>query len=467
MTQPAYILALDQGTTSSRAMLFDRAGRVAAQAQREFEQHYPQPGWVEHDPQDIWQSQLAVAHEALKKAQVDATQIAAIGIANQRETTLLWDRKTGEAVGPAIVWQDRRTAQHCARLAEQGASELIAHRTGLRIDPYFSATKLAWLLDSAPDLRARAQRGELAFGTVDTWLVWHLSGNKRHVTDGSNASRTSLFDIRRGQWDDDLLALFDIPRAVLPEVVPSSGEIARTDPSIFGASIPITGIAGDQQAATFGQACFERGIVKNTYGTGLFLLMNTGAQPVASTHQLLTTLGWQIGDARTYALEGSVFMGGAIVQWLRDGLGIIERAADVGALAAQCKSSDGVVLAPAFAGLGAPHWDPHARGTRAYRPRGARSDRAANRRYARRDGSRRGHRVDRVARGRRGIAERSFDADSGRSARPPGCASADHGNHRARRGVSRRTRRALLVEPRPSPATSRCRPPLRTGDVCG
>jgi glycerol kinase len=363
MSQPAYILALDQGTTSSRAMLFDRTGRVAAQAQREFEQHYPQPGWVEHDPQDIWQSQLAVAREALKKAHVDATQIAAIGIANQRETTLLWDRRSGEPVGPAIVWQDRRTTQQCARLTEQGASELIERKTGLRIDPYFSATKLAWLLDSAPDLRARAQRGELAFGTVDSWLVWHLSGGKRHVTDGSNASRTSLFDIRRGQWDDELLALFDIPRAVLPEIVPSSGEIARTDPSIFGASIPITGIAGDQQAATFGQMCFERGIVKNTYGTGLFLLMNTGAQPVASTHQLLTTLGWQIGDTRTYALEGSVFMGGAIIQWLRDGLGIIEHAADVGALAAQCKSSDGVVLAPAFAGLGAPYWDPHARGT--------------------------------------------------------------------------------------------------------
>ncbi|SAK80203.1 glycerol kinase [Caballeronia hypogeia] len=363
MSHPRFILALDQGTTSSRAILFDRAGRVSASAQREFAQHFPQPGWVEHDPADIWQSQLAVARDAMREAGAQAADIAAIGIANQRETTLLWDRRTGAPVAPAIVWQDRRTAAHCARLIESGAQALIARKAGLRADPYFSATKLAWLLDSAPDLRMRARRGELAFGTVDSWLVWQLSGGRRHVTDVSNASRTALFDIHACAWDDELLSLFDIPRAVLPEVVPSSGMIAHTDAALFGAPIPITGVAGDQQAATFGQGCVEPGLVKNTYGTGLFMLMNTGARPVASTHDLLTTIGWQLDGARTYALEGAVFMGGAIVQWLRDGLGIIESAAQVSTLAAQCASSEGVVLAPAFAGLGAPYWDPWARGT--------------------------------------------------------------------------------------------------------
>ncbi|WP_250520199.1 MULTISPECIES: glycerol kinase GlpK [unclassified Caballeronia] len=363
MSQRRFILALDQGTTSSRAMLFAHSGSVIASAQREFAQHYPQPGRVEHDPADIWQSQLAVAHEAMQKAGARASDIAAIGIANQRETTLLWDRQTGAPVGPAIVWQDRRTAAHCARLIESGAESLIEEKTGLRIDPYFSATKLAWLLDSAPGLRARACRGELAFGTVDSWLLWQLSAGRRHVTDVSNAARTALFDIRAGAWDDELLALFDIPRAVLPEVVASSGAIAHTDAALFGAPIPITGVAGDQQAATFGQGCVEPGLVKNTYGTGLFMLMNTGAQPVASRHRLLTTIGWEFGGQRTYALEGAVFMGGAIVQWLRDGLGFIESAAEISALAAQCSSSEGVVLAPAFAGLGAPYWDPYARGT--------------------------------------------------------------------------------------------------------
>jgi glycerol kinase len=363
MSGPRYILALDQGTTSSRAILFDRSGAPVAAVQREFAQHYPHPGWVEHDPHDIWQSQLAVAHEVLRKAGAQASDIAAIGIANQRETTLLWDRASGEPVGPAIVWQDRRTAAHCERLAAQGAASLIQNRTGLLIDPYFSATKLAWLLDSAPGVRTRAERGELAFGTVDSWLVWQLSGGRRHVTDASNASRTSLFNIETLDWDNDLLALFGIPRAVLPEIVPSSGALAHTDASLFGASLPITGIAGDQQAATFGQACVEPGLAKNTYGTGLFLLMNTGAQPVASSHRLVTTVGWQLGAHRTYALEGSVFMGGAIIQWLRDGLGIIESAPEIEALAAQCASSEGVILAPAFAGLGAPYWDPYARGT--------------------------------------------------------------------------------------------------------
>ncbi|BAN26120.1 glycerol kinase GlpK [Caballeronia insecticola] len=363
MSQQRFILALDQGTTSSRAILFTRSGGIAASAQREFAQHYPQPGWVEHDPLDIWQSQLDVACEAMLKAGARGAEIAAIGIANQRETTLLWDRKTGAPVGPAIVWQDRRTAPHCTRLIDGGAQTLIERKTGLRIDPYFSATKLAWLLDSAPGLRARARAGELAFGTVDSWLIWHLSGRRAHVTDVSNAARTALFDIRACRWDDELLALFDIPRAVLPEVAPSSGVIAHTDEALFGAAIPITGVAGDQQAATFGQGCIEPGLVKNTYGTGLFMLMNTGAQPVASKHRLLTTIGWQLDGKLSYALEGAVFMGGAIVQWLRDGLGIIESAADIGTLAAQCASSEGVVLAPAFAGLGAPYWDPYARGT--------------------------------------------------------------------------------------------------------
>ncbi|WP_061177046.1 glycerol kinase GlpK [Caballeronia pedi] len=363
MSQQRFILALDQGTTSSRALVFARSGNIVASAQREFAQHYPQPGWVEHDPDDIWQSQLDVAREAMRTAGAQGSEIAAIGIANQRETTLLWDRRTGAPIGPAIVWQDRRTAAHCARLIESGAQTLIERKTGLRIDPYFSATKLAWLLDSAPGLRARAQRGELAFGTVDSWLVWNLTGGRVHVTDSSNAARTALFDIRACQWDDELLALFDIPRAVLPEVMPSSGVIAHTDAALFGAAIPITGVAGDQQAATFGQGCVEPGLVKNTYGTGLFMLMNTGAQPVASRHRLLTTIGWQLDGQLTYALEGAVFMGGAIVQWLRDGLGIIESAQDIGVLAAQCESSEGVVLAPAFAGLGAPYWDPYARGT--------------------------------------------------------------------------------------------------------
>ncbi|SAK58966.1 glycerol kinase [Caballeronia fortuita] len=363
MGQQRFILALDQGTTSSRAMLFDRSGRIAARAQREFAQHYPQPGWVEHDPLDIWQSQLHVAREAMQNAGAQASEIAGIGIANQRETTILWDRRTGETIGRAIVWQDRRTAAHCARLIESGAQTLIGRKTGLRIDPYFSATKLAWLLDSAPGLRERARRGELAFGTVDSWLVWQLSGRRVHVTDVSNAARTALFDIHVCDWDDELLALFDIPRAVLPAVVPSGGLVAHTDAAWFGAAIPVTGVVGDQQAATFGQGCVEPGLVKNTYGTGLFMLMNTGAQPVASKHRLLTTIGWQRDNHLTYALEGAVFMGGAIVQWLRDGLGIIENAQAVGALAAQCASSEGVVLAPAFAGLGAPYWDPYARGT--------------------------------------------------------------------------------------------------------
>lgn len=363
MGEPRFILALDQGTTSSRAILFDRDGIPFATAQRELAQHFPQPGWVEHDPNALWQTQLDVAHEAMRKAHATAADIAAIGIANQRETTVLWERATGTPLGPAIVWQDRRTAAHCERLTARGAGDRITQKTGLLIDPYFSATKLAWLLDSIPGARARAARGELAFGTVDSWLVWNLSGGRRHVTDLSNAARTSLLNIHTLDWDDELLGLFDIPRALLPELLPSSSAFAETDAALFGAPLPIGGIGGDQQAATFGQACLKPGMAKNTYGTGLFLLMNTGEQPVPSRHRMLSTVGWQLDGRTHYALEGSVFMGGAIIQWLRDGLGIIERACDVQALASQCTTSDGVWLIPAFSGLGAPHWDPYARGT--------------------------------------------------------------------------------------------------------
>jgi glycerol kinase len=356
-----YILALDQGTTSSRAILFDRQGQVAACAQQEFPQHFPQPGWVEHDALDIWRSQLACARDVLRQAGVSAQQVAAIGIANQRETTVLWDRATGEPVAPAIVWQDRRTADACDRLRAQGRAELIQHKTGLELDAYFSATKLQWLLEHVPGARARAARGELAFGTIDSWLVYKLCG--RHVTDASNAARTMLFNIHAMRWDDELLALFDVPASVLPQVVPSSGHIGDVADEWFGRAIPIAGIAGDQQAATFGQACHRQGMVKNTYGTGCFMLMHAGSEPAQSRNRLLSTVGWQIDGRTDYLLEGSVFMGGATVQWLRDGLGIIRQSSDVEALATSVPDSGGVLLVPAFVGLGAPHWDQHARGT--------------------------------------------------------------------------------------------------------
>ena len=352
------ILALDQGTTSSRAILFDHAGRVRGSAQREFAQHFPQPGWVEHDPDEIWQSQLAVAHQVLADTGTDAADVAAVGIANQRETTLLWDRGTGRAVCPAIVWQDRRTAGFCDDLRRDGHTELVQRKAGLVIDAYFSASKLRWMLDHVPGARGRADRGELAFGTVDTWLAWHLTGGDVHVTDVTNASRTMLFDLHAGRWDEQLLDLLRIPRSLLPTVVPSSGVVGHT--TLFGRPIPVAGVAGDQQAALFGQTCFDRGLAKNTYGTGCFLLMNVGREPVASRHQLLTTA---TADAGTFAMEGSVFVGGAVVQWLRDGLGIIKSAADVEALAASVPDAGGVYLVSAFAGLGAPHWDAYARGT--------------------------------------------------------------------------------------------------------
>ena len=382
-----YILALDQGTTSSRAILFDHAGCVVAASQQEFRQIFPQPGWVEHDALEIWSTQLAVARDCIQKTPMRqeirgllatnsiaksapaADRIAAIGITNQRETTVLWDRKTGQPVANAIVWQDRRTAHRCDELRSQGHAELIQQKTGLVLDAYFSGTKLEWLLNKVPGVRARAERGELAFGTIDAWLVWNLTGGRVHVTDVSNASRTMLFNLHTMQWDDALLGLFNIPVSVLPTLVASSGVVAQTDAALLGAAINIAGLAGDQQAATFGQACLQPGMAKNTYGTGCFMLMNTGSHPVTSQNQLLSTVGWRIGAAAgasrntdTYCLEGSVFMGGATIQWLRDGLQIIDSAEQVQALAASVPDSGDVYLVPAFTGLGTPNWDPYARG---------------------------------------------------------------------------------------------------------
>ncbi len=358
----SYLLALDQGTTSSRAIVFDRAGAVTAVAQKEFTQIFPEAGWVEHNPVEIWDSQAAVATEALVQAGIHARDIAAIGIANQRETTVVWDRDSGEPLYNAIVWQDRRTAGYCDQLKAGGHEAMITARTGLVLDAYFSATKLKWMLDNVSDARIKAGRGKLAFGTVDSWLVWKLTGGAVHVTDPSNASRTLLYNIHEGCWDEELLKLFDVPREMLPEVRPSSGVIAHTAEGLFGTRIPVAGIGGDQQAALFGQRCIAPGMVKNTYGTGCFMLMHTGGQPVASRNKLLTTAACQIGDQRAYALEGSVFVAGAVVQWLRDGLGIIKTSAEVEQLAAGVADNGGVYLVPAFTGLGTPHWDPYARG---------------------------------------------------------------------------------------------------------
>ena len=357
-----HILALDQGTTSSRALLFDLQGRVVAMAQRELPQHYPQPGQVEHDATRIWRDTLACAHEALQRAALTAADIAAVGITNQRETVVLWDRATGQPLAPAIVWQDRRTAGFCARLRGDGHESSVRAKTGLVLDPYFSAGKIAWLLDHVPDARARARRGELACGTIDSWLVWQLTGGRRHITDLTNASRTQLVDIHAGCWDDGLLALFDIPRALLPQIVRSSGALAWTDAALFGRALPVCGIAGDQQAALYGQGCTAPGLAKNTYGTGCFMLMHTGTQAIASCHGLLTTCAAQTSAAIEYALEGSVFVTGALVQWLRDGLGLISRSSDIEALAASVPDSGGVTVVPAFTGLGAPHWSAEARG---------------------------------------------------------------------------------------------------------
>jgi len=356
-----FILALDQGTTSSRAIVFDEAGGIRGSAQQEFRQIFPQPGWVEHDATEIWATQSGVMHEALAKAGVQARDVAAIGITNQRETTLVWERKSGRPIANAIVWQDRRTAAMCDELRAAGNAALIAEKTGLVIDAYFSGTKLKWLLDNVPDARALAARGELAFGTIDSWLIFQMTEGRVHVTDATNASRTMLFDIRSGDWDDELLALFDVPRSVLPQVVASSGVCAET--TLDGVPVPIAGIAGDQQAALFGQACLTPGLAKNTYGTGCFLLMNTGTSAVASRNNLVTTVAWKREGVLDYALEGSVFIAGAVVQWLRDGLQIIRSAPDIEALAASVGDNGGVYFVPAFAGLGAPHWDSYARGS--------------------------------------------------------------------------------------------------------
>lgn len=358
-----YILALDQGTTSSRAIVFDQGGNVRSVAQKEFQQFYPQSGWVEHDPHEIWSSQLGVASEAIARAGIRASDLAALGITNQRETTLLWDRHTGQPIYPAIVWQDRRTASECDQLKAAGYEPTVQAKTGLRIDPYFSGTKLKWLLDTVPNARAKAEGGDLAFGTVDSWLVWNLTGGQLHLTDVTNASRTLLFNIHHHDWDDELLAMLSIPRAILPEVRSSSEVYGYTSEGILGAQVAIAGIAGDQQAATFGQVCLHPGMAKNTYGTGCFMLLNTGEVPIASQHQLLTTIAWRIGDRVHYALEGSVFIAGAVVQWLRDGLGIIKTSAEVESLALSVPDNGGVYFVPAFVGLGAPHWDSYARGT--------------------------------------------------------------------------------------------------------
>ncbi len=358
-----YVLALDQGTTSSRAMVFDRSGRVVANEQKEFRQIFPQAGWVEHDAGEIWSTQLACAQSVLRGAGVAAHEVAGIGITNQRETTLLWDRSTGAPIANAIVWQDRRTADRCAALRAEGVEPIVSAKTGLLLDPYFSATKVEWLLDHVPGARRRAENGELAFGTVDSWLIWNLSGGEAHVTDVSNASRTMLCNLATLDWDDELLAMFHVPRAVLPRIASSSDVVGMTMPALFGTRIAIAGNAGDQQAATFGQACFDRGMAKNTYGTGAFMLMNVGEAPQLSENRLLATAGWRLGNERaTYMLEGSVFVAGAVVQWLRDGLGLIDRSEHVEALARQVTDSGGVLLVPAFVGLGAPHWDPDARG---------------------------------------------------------------------------------------------------------
>lgn len=363
MEKSKYILALDQGTTSSRALVFDRNGNVCATAQREFPQIFPKPGWVEHDPNQIWSSQASVVAEAITSFDINGLDIAGIGITNQRETTIVWDKDTEEPIYNAIVWQDRRTAEYCDRLRAEGKVEFIRDKTGLILDAYFSATKIKWILDNVQGARRRAEDGKLMFGTVDTWLIWRLTRGEVHVTDVTNASRTMLFNIHTLQWDDELLKLFDIPRNMLPEVKSCSEVYGHTKTTLFAHKVPISGMAGDQQAALFGQMCIEPGSVKNTYGTGCFLLMNSGDKPIKSKNELLTTIAWKIGDKVTYALEGSIFVAGSVVQWLRDSLKCIASSEDVEALAASVADSDGVYFVPALTGLGAPYWDPYARGS--------------------------------------------------------------------------------------------------------
>ena len=369
-----FILALDQGTTSSRAMVFNKEGDIVSVAQKEFTQYYPQPGWVEHNAKEIWSSQATVLAEAILNAGITANNVAAIGITNQRETTIIWDKETGAPLYNAIVWQDRRTADFCDELKRQGKGEMIQEKTGLLVDAYFSATKIKWILDNVEGARDKAGKGLLAFGTVDSWLLWNLTGGKIHVTDITNASRTMLFNIHTQQWDDELLSLFDIPSKILPAVKSSSEVYGETSGQILAAKIPVAGIAGDQQAALFGQMCTQKGMVKNTYGTGCFMLMNIGDTPIISKNKLITTIAWKIGDKVQYALEGSIFIGGAVVQWLRDGLGIISSSSEVEKKASNVPDNGGVYLVPAFAGLGAPHWNQHARGMMVGLTRGTTSD---------------------------------------------------------------------------------------------
>ena len=357
-----HILSLDAGTTSNRAILFNYAGEIVATSQQEFEQIYPQAGWVEHDPETIWQTQLKVAREVIQKAGISAAQIAGIGITNQRETTVVWNRETGLPVYNAIVWQDRRTSGICDMMKEKGLEKIVAEKTGLVIDAYFSGTKIKWILDNVSGARALAKEGKLAFGTVDTWLIWKLTNGKLHLTDVSNASRTMIYNIHSLKWDDQLLEMLDIPSQILPEVKPSSDFYGVTSAEHLGAEIPVSGIAGDQQAALFGQMCIQEGMVKNTYGTGCFVVMNTGSKPIESKHKLLTTIGWQIGNEVTYAIEGSIFIGGAVVQWLRDQLGIIKSSSEIEDLAKQVENSGGISFVQGFVGLGAPHWDQYATG---------------------------------------------------------------------------------------------------------
>lgn len=363
MSTKEYILALDQGTTSSRAIIFSKSGKIEAIAQKEFKQIYPKSGWVEHDPKEIWSSQLSVFTEVMAKMKITPKHIKAIGITNQRETTIIWDRKTGEPIYNAIVWQDRRTADYCKQIENQGHGNTIQKKTGLRIDAYFSASKINWILDNVKGARERANIGELAFGTIDSWIIWNLTDGAVHVTDVSNASRTMLYNIETLTWDKELLTLFNVPESILPKVASSSEVYGHTSGQILSSSVPIAGIAGDQQAALFGQMCTQKGMAKNTYGTGCFLLMNIGSKPIFSNNNLVTTIAWRIGGKVTYALEGSVFIGGAVVQWLRDELGIIKTSEEIEKLAESVADSDGVYMVPAFSGLGAPHWNPYARGT--------------------------------------------------------------------------------------------------------
>ncbi len=363
MAQNKYILALDQGTTSSRAIVFDKKGSIISTAQKEFKQHYPKAGWVEHDGKEIWSTQAGVAAEAITSAGLSGENIAALGITNQRETTLIWDRKTGKPVYNAIVWQDRRTSDYCDSLKEQGLAEKFREKTGLILDSYFSGTKIRWILENVDGVRERAEKGELAFGTMDTWLIWNFTQGEKHITDVTNASRTMIFNIHDLEWDKELLEILDIPESLLPEVRQSSEVYGKTKTTMFASEVPIAGIAGDQQAALFGQRCIKPGMVKNTYGTGCFMVMNTGEKTIESENNLLTTIAWQVDGKVSYALEGSIFIAGAVVQWLRDEMGLIRKSADIEKLASSVNDNDGVYLVPAFAGLGAPHWDQHARGT--------------------------------------------------------------------------------------------------------